>query len=97
MGAVLFFSAVLLCSPPRVAIVTRMRIVRRPNHRNPTATPSSAPQGGYTLVHAATSPQLEGRGGVYLDNCRVTPAHVPPLPDTPAWLWERTSAHVGLA
>ena len=28
-------------------------------------------QGGDTLVHAAVSPELEGRGGLYLENSQV--------------------------
>ena len=34
----------------------------------------SVPQGAATSVWAATSPELEGRGGLYLEDCHIAEA-----------------------
>jgi NAD(P)-dependent dehydrogenase (short-subunit alcohol dehydrogenase family) len=58
----------------------------------------SIPAGAATTVYAATSPDLEGRGGVYLADCAVTDDHAPWAldPDSADRLWtlsERLVAH----
>lgn len=43
---------------------------------NPKFVPSflkSVPQGAATTVWCATSPQLENKGGVYCDDCDISP------------------------
>lgn len=65
------------------------------------------PTGAATQVWAATSPELEGRGGLYLEDCAVggaTPgdgsAGYAPYavdPDAAARLWEWSEREVGLA
>jgi hypothetical protein len=39
--------------------------------RNPTMKFKSVEAGAATSVFAATAPELEGRGGLYLEDCRV--------------------------
>ena len=54
------------------------------------------PQGSYTQVYAATSPELEGQGGLYLDNCCPVVPTLPPEADTADWLWSKSEELLGL-
>ena len=51
---------------------------------------NSVAQGAATTVYAATAPELEGRGGVYLEDC-----HVADDPGTARALWAASEAMVG--
>ena len=51
---------------------------------------NSVAQGAATTVYAATAPELEGRGGVYLEDC-----HVADDPGTERALWAASEAMVG--
>jgi hypothetical protein len=50
--------------------------------RNPISTFKSVEAGAATSVFAATAPELEGRGGLYLEDCQV--AAVNDAPDARA-------------
>jgi hypothetical protein len=49
----------------------------------------SIPAGAATTVYAATAPELDGQGGVYLADCAVTDEHAPWAldPDSADRLW----------
>jgi NAD(P)-dependent dehydrogenase (short-subunit alcohol dehydrogenase family) len=59
----------------------------------------SIPAGAATTVYAATSPDLEGSGGVYLADCAVTDDHAPWAldPASADRLWELSERLVGHA
>lgn len=46
----------------------------------PQGTMKTPEQGAATAVWAAVTPELEGRGGLYLEDCGVTPLWAPPMP-----------------
>ena len=60
--------------------------------RDPVRQLKSIEQGAATTVWCATSPQLEGRGGVYCDNCDISPLVAPE--DEAAW--RQSSGAVGV-
>jgi NAD(P)-dependent dehydrogenase (short-subunit alcohol dehydrogenase family) len=69
-----------------------------------STTPKSIPQGAATTVWAATSPDLAGRGGLYLEDCRVAEASTGPEggyapyamdPDAAERLWAWSEEQVG--
>jgi NAD(P)-dependent dehydrogenase (short-subunit alcohol dehydrogenase family) len=54
-------------------------------------------QGAATTVWGATSPDLDGKGGLYLDDCQIgEPAPYALDPDSAARLWTWSEAEVGL-
>lgn len=55
-------------------------------------------QGAATTVWGATSTDLEGKGGLYLDDCQIgEPAPYALDPDSAARLWTRSEGEVGLS
>jgi NAD(P)-dependent dehydrogenase (short-subunit alcohol dehydrogenase family) len=57
---------------------------------NPDERFKTPEQGAATSTWAATSPQLEGRGGVYCENCDIAK---PTVPDSPTARFEGVDAH----
>ena len=49
----------------------------------PQGEMKSPEQGAATAVWAAVAPELEGRGGLYLEDCAIAPNWEPPMP--PGW------------
>ena len=68
--------------------------------------PKSIPQGAATSVYAATAPELEGRGGLYLADCQVvtedSAKHIQYAPhafdeDGEARLWSLSEQMLGIS
>jgi len=54
-------------------------------------------QGAQTVIHAATAPELKGRSGIYLSNCRETEPRAPAKDDQAASrLWDLSARLTGL-
>lgn len=49
----------------------------------PQGRMKTAEEGAATPVWAATAPELEGKGGLYLEDCAIAPLWSPPMP--PGW------------
>ncbi|MET7574984.1 SDR family NAD(P)-dependent oxidoreductase [Streptomyces sp. NPDC005492] len=58
-------------------------------HGNPSGSFKTPEQGAATQVWAATSPQLDGMGGVYCEDCDIAE---PALPDDDSWAGARAYA-----
>ncbi len=67
-------------------------------------TRKSIPQGAATSVWAATAPELDGKGGLYLQDCGIAPPASPEVtgvkphaldPAAAARLWEISERMVG--
>ena len=57
----------------------------------------SPKQGSDTLVHAALSPELKGKGGTYLENSKIAPAaRFTDCGDAQKKLWTQSLAMIGI-